>query len=339
MRAYVLSEPGTPGAAWKQVNRPDPVAGAGEVLIGVRAASINYRDLAQVKGQYPGLPKKEFVVLSDGSGDVLAVGERVSQFKVGDRVAGNFFQNWISGPLQWANFRGSDLGGSLDGMLAEKVVLQADGVVPIPSSLSHEEAATLPCAALTAWHALFEGTAPLPPGSTLLTLGTGGVSIFAFQFAKAAGLKVIGTSSTDRKLERMRKLGFDHVINYRSSSEWQDEVRKLTGGRGVDHVVEVGGATIERSLKAVAYGGKVSLIGGVAGWLEKVAYTSLLMSAARVRTIAVGSVAMFKAMNRAIEANRIKPVIDEVFPFDKAPEALAKLESGTHFGKIVIRVT
>ena len=338
MKAYVLSEPGKPSAAWRQVDRPDPVPGAGEVLIGIRATSINYRDLAQVKGQYPGLSNREFVVLSDGAGEVIAVGDGVSRFKVGDRVSGNFFQSWIGGPVQQATFRGSDLGGSLDGMLAEKVVLKAHGVVAIPSHLSYEEAATLPCAGLTAWHTLFEETAHLLPGSTVLTLGTGGVSIFAFQFAKAAGLKVIGTSSADAKLERMRKLGFDHVINYRSTPEWQDEVRKLTGGRGVDHVVEVGGATLERSLKAVAYAGAVSLIGGVAGWTEKVAYPALLMSAARVRTIAVGSVAMFGAMNRAIEAHQIKPVIDEIFPFNRAPEALAKLESGTHFGKIVIRV-
>ncbi|HEY7615372.1 MAG TPA: NAD(P)-dependent alcohol dehydrogenase [Terriglobales bacterium] len=338
MKAYILSGPGKPGAAWKLVDKPDPVPGAGEVLIGVRAASVNYKDVAQVKGMYPALPQRDFIPLSDGSGDVLAVGEGVSQFKVGDRVSGNFFQNWISGPVQQANFRGSDLGGNLDGMLAEEVVLKAEGVVAIPSNLSHEEAATLPCAALTAWHALFEETTPLLPGSTVLTLGTGGVSIFAFQFAKAAGLKVIGTSSTEAKLDRMRKLGFDHVINYRGTPEWQDEVRKLTGGRGVDHVIEVGGATLERSLKAVGFAGAVSLIGGVAGWTEKVSYTTLLWSGARVRTIAVGSVAMFKAMNRAIEANQIKPVVDEVFPFDRAPEALSKLESGTHFGKIVIRI-
>ena len=338
MKAYVLSEPGKPSAAWKQVTRPDPVPGPGQVLIGVRAASLNFKDLAQIRNQYgPGMPKHDFIPLSDGSGDVLAVGEAVSQFKPGDRVSGNFFQNWISGPVQQANFRGSDLGGNVDGMLAEKVVLKAEGVVTIPSNLSHEEAATLPCAALTAWHALFEDTAPLPPGSTVLTLGTGGVSIFAFQFAKAAGMKVIGTSSTDAKLERMRKLGFDHVINYRTTPEWQDEVRKLTSGRGVDQVVEVAG-TLERSLKAVAYGGAVSLIGGVASWTEKVPYFSLLMSGARVRPIAVGSVAMFKNMNRAIEVQQIKPVIDEIFPFDRAPEALAKLESGKHFGKIVVRL-
>ena len=338
MKAYILSEPLTPAAAWKEVSRPDPVASPGEVLIGIRAASVNYRDLAQVKGQYSGLSKREFIVLSDAAGEVLDVGDGVSEFKVGDRVSGNFFQNWISGLAQKANFRGSDLGGSLDGMLAEKVVLSATGVVSIPSNLSYEEAATLPCAALTAWHALFEETARLLPGSTVLTLGTGGVSIFAFQFAKAAGLKVIGTTSTDAKLDRMRKLGFDHAINYRTTPEWQDEVRNLTGGRGVDHIVEVGGATLERSLKAVAHAGAVSLIGGVAGWTEKVAYRSLLRSAARIRTVNVGSVGMFKDMNRAIEAHRIRPVIDEIFPFDRAPEALSKLESGTHFGKIVIRL-
>ena len=338
MKAYILTGYGTPQAAWKRADLPEPKAGPGEVLIGIRATSINYRDLAQLAGQYPSVPKKDLIVVSDGSGDVLAVGDGVTQFKIGDRVSGNFFQKWISGPSRSANFRGSDLGGTVDGMLAEKVVLKAEGVVHIPSNLTHEEAATLCCAGVTAWNALFEETQPLTPGATILTLGTGGVSIFAFQFAKAAGFEVIGTSSTEAKLERMRKLGFDHVINYRSTPEWQDEVRKLTGGRGVDHVIEVAGGTLEKSLKAVAFGGAVSLIGGVASWTERIPYTSLLMSGAKIRTIAVGSVEMFKAMNKAIEAHQIKPLIDEVFPFDRAPEALAKLRSGAHFGKIVIRV-
>jgi len=338
MKAYVLSEPGKGVEALKLETRPDPAPGRGQVAIAVRAASLNYRDLMQAKGMYPGLPQRPFIPLSDGSGEVVAVGEGVSEFKPGDRVAGNFFQNWISGPAQPASFRGSDLGGTLDGMLAEKVVLNAGGVVRIPSSLTHEEAATLPCAGLTAWHALFEETAPLKPGATVLTLGTGGVSIFAFQFAKTAGLQVVGTSSTESKLERMRKLGFDHVINYKTTPEWQKEVREFTEGRGADHVVEVAGATLERSLQAVRYGGAVDLIGGVAGWTAQVPLTSLMMSGARVRTIAVGSVAMFNAMNRAIEVHHIKPVIDEVFSFDRARDALAKLESGTHFGKIVIRI-
>ena len=251
MKAYVLSEPGK--GEWTQLTRPDPSPGYGEVLIGVRAASLNYRDLMQVKGLYPGLPKKEFIPLSDGSGDVLAAGQGVTEFKAGDRVSGNFFQSWRSGPQKLGSFRGSDLGGTLDGMLAEKVVLRAAGVVKIPASYTHEEAATLPCAALTAWHSLFEATAPLNPGSTVLTLGTGGVSIFAFQFAKAAGCKVVGTTSTAAKAERMRKLGFDHVINYKETPEWQQEVKKFTDSRGVDHVVEVGGATIEK----VAASGRV----------------------------------------------------------------------------------
>jgi len=333
-----MSEPGRGADSWKLADRPDPKPAAAEVLIAVRAASLNYRDLMQAKGMYPGLPKREFIPLSDGAGEVLAVGPSVTQFKPGDRVAGNFFQNWISGSVQESSFRGSDLGGTLDGMLAEKVVLNTAGVVRVPANLSYEEAATLPCAGLTAWHALFEDTAPLKPGSTVLTLGTGGVSIFAFQFAKEAGLKVIGTSSTDAKLDRMRKLGFDHVVNYKANSEWQNEVKQLTGGRGVNHVVEVAGATLEKSLQAVEYAGLVTLIGGVAGWTEKIPLTAFLMSGARIKTIAVGSVAMFNAMNRAIEAHHIKPVIDEVFPFDRASEALAKLESGTHFGKIVIRL-
>jgi NADPH:quinone reductase-like Zn-dependent oxidoreductase len=210
--------------------------------------------------------------------------------------------------------------------------------VKVPANLSHEEAATLPCAGVTAWHALFEGTAPLNPSSIVLTLGTGGVSIFAFQFAKAAGFRVIGTTSADAKADRMRKLGFDHVVNYKQVPQWQEHVKKFTGGRGVDHVVEVAGSTLEQSLQSVAYGGAVDLIGGVGGWNGQVKVTSLMMSGARVRTIAVGSVTMFQAMNRAIEAHDIHPIIDEVFRYDQANEALAKLESGSHFGKIVIRI-
>ncbi len=338
MKAYVMSEAGKGVGAWKLVERADPAPEPGQVLIGVRAASLNYRDLMQAKGMYPGPLPKDFIPLSDGSGDVLAVGEGVTQFKPGDRVSGNFFQGWIAGPPLPSNFRNSALGGPLDGMLAEKIVLRSEGVVKVPTHLTHEEAATLPCAALTAWHALFEETAPLKPGGTVLTLGTGGVSVFAFQLAKLAGLRVIGTTSTDAKAERMRQLGWDHAINYKTTPEWQVEVKKVTDGRGVDHVVEVAGATLGRSLQCVRYGGAVDLIGGVAGWTEKVPLTSIMMSGARLRTIAVGSVAMFNTMNRALEAHQIKPVIDEVFPFDRANEALAKLESGAHFGKIVIRV-
>jgi NADPH:quinone reductase-like Zn-dependent oxidoreductase len=338
MKAYVLTEPGNAASAWKLETRPDPVAGPGQVLIAIRATSLNYRDLMQAKGMYPGPRKQGFIPLSDGAGEVLAAGDGVTQFKPGDRVTANFFQGWASGPPESSGFRGSDLGGTLDGMLAEKVALNASGVLKVPANLSYEEAATLPCAGLTAWHALFEGTLAAHPGCTVLTLGTGGVSIFAFQFAKAAGANVIGTSSDDGKLDRMRKLGFDHAINYKKNPEWQDEVRKLTAGRGVDHVVEVGGSTLEKSLRAVAYAGFVHLIGGVGGWTAQVGLTSLMMSGARLRTIAVGSVSMFQAMNRAVESQNLKPVIDEVFPFARANEALARLESGTHFGKLVIRM-
>jgi NADPH:quinone reductase-like Zn-dependent oxidoreductase len=324
--------------AWKLVDRPDPAPGPGEVLIGVRATSLNFRDLMIAKGTYIGAQKKDVIPLSDGAGEVLAVGENVSKFKPGDRVMGAFFQNWESGPIQ-PNVFASDMGAAaLDGVLAEKIVLRSSGVVKMPSVLSYEEAATLPCAGVTAWNALFESSPPLPVGSTVLTLGTGGVSMFAFQFAKAAGLRVIGTSGSKAKLERMRALGLDHGINYKRTPEWQDEVKQITDGRGVDHAIEVAGSTLPRTLQAVRYGGAVSLIGGVGGWQQEVSLLALMRAGARILTIIVGSVAMFEAMNRAIEAHRIKPVIDEVFPFDRANEALAKLESGTHFGKIVIRL-
>lgn len=232
---------------------------------------------------------------------------------------------------------GSDLGGSLDGMLAEKVVLGAEGVVKIPPSLSYEEAATLPCAAVTAWNALMENPAPLKPGATVLTLGSGGVSIFAFQFAKASGLRVIGTTRTEQKVERLKALGYDHVLNTSQHAEWQEEVKRLTDGEGADQVIEVGGSTLPKSLQAVRFGGTVSLIGGLGGWGEPVTLSMMMGARARLQPIYVGSVAMFEAMNRAIESLRIKPVIDEVFSFENAREALAKLESGSHLGKIVIR--
>jgi NADPH:quinone reductase-like Zn-dependent oxidoreductase len=223
-------------------------------------------------------------------------------------------------------------------MLAEKVAFPASALVRIPDYLSYEEAATLPCAAVTAWNALFETSAPLPVGSTVLTLGTGGVSMFAFQFAKAAGLGVIGTTGSEDKLKRMLALGFLHAINYKASVEWQEDVRRLTAGVGVDHAIEVAGGTLPRTLRATRLGGIVSFIGGLTGFSQQVSLELLLHAGARLQPIVVGSVAMFENMTRAMEAHEIRPVVDEIFSFDRAHEALAKLESGTHLGKIVVRV-
>ncbi|MBV8903174.1 MAG: NAD(P)-dependent alcohol dehydrogenase [Acidobacteriia bacterium] len=338
MKAYILSEPGKRPGAWELANRPDPVPGPTEAVIAIRAVSLNYRDLMIARGQYFRGVRQGVIPASDGAGEVLAVGGMVSKVKPGDRVMNAFFPNWESGPIHPAAIRMNLGAANLDGMLAEKVAFPASALVRIPDYLSFEEAATLPCAAVTAWNALFETSPPLPPGSTVLTLGTGGVSIFAFQFSKAAGLRVIGTSGSDSKLERMRSLGFLHGINYHSNPEWQDEVQQLTNGGGVDHAIEVAGGTLPRTLRATRMGGIVSFIGGLTGFSEQVSLEALLGAGTRLQPIVVGSVAMFENMSRAMEAHQIRPIVDEIFPFDHANEALARLESGTHFGKIVIRV-
>jgi NADPH:quinone reductase-like Zn-dependent oxidoreductase len=317
---------------------PDPTPGPGEVLVGVRATSLNYRELLIAKGTYPIPPKKDCIPVGDGAGEVLAVGEGVATFKVGDRVAAGMFQSWTQGLFRAADY-GSSLGASIDGMLAEKVVLRASGLVAVPPHLSYEEAATLPCAALTAWHAVMESGAQLRPGAIVLTLGTGGVSLFAIQLARAAGCQVIATSSSDEKLERLRALGATHRINYRKTPAWSEEVKRLTGGAGADLIVEVAGATLNRSLDAVAFGGTVSVIGSIGGVAaEPFSPVNLFAKCARMYGVSVGSIEMFGRMNRAIDAHRIRPVIDSVHEFDRANEALARLDSGAHFGKVVIRV-
>lgn len=340
MKAYTVDESVSGIGAWKMTNLPDPIPGPEEVLIGVRATSLNYRDLRIAKGSYGKNLKKNCIPLSDGAGEILAVGGKVSQLKVGDRVVAGFFQSWKAGQIQ-ASDHNTALGGAIDGMLAEKVVLHSSGVVKIPDHLSYEEAATLPCAGVTAWNALMESSGPLKPGSTILALGTGGVSIFAMQFAKIAGLQVIATSSSDAKLNRLRSLGIAaHGINYKNTTDWQNEVINFTRGEGVDQVIEVGGAgTLPRSLESVKTAGIVSLIGVLSGTEQQINPWIILKKSIRLQGVFVGSMAMFLAMNRAIEAHRMKPVIDEVFPFEQANEALAKLESGSHFGKIVIRMT
>ncbi len=317
------------------VERPEPRPGPGQVLLKMRAWSLNYRDLMVVKGTYaPKLPLP-FVPLSDGLGEVAAVGEGVSRVKAGDRVAGCFMQKWIDGEPTEAVAK-TALGGALPGVAAEYVVLEADGVVPVPAHLTDDEAATLPCAGVTAWHALVT-KGLLKVGETVLIQGTGGVSLFALQFARALGGRVIATSSSDAKLQRVRQLGADETINYRSVPEWGKRVRELTAGRGVDHVVEVGGAgTLAESLRAVRMGGRISLIGVLAG-SGQVDPIPILMKSINVQGIFVGSRAMFETMNGTIALRQLRPVVDRVFAFDELREALRHMESGAHFGKIVLR--
>lgn len=318
--------------------RAEPQPGPGQLLVRVRAVALNYRDLLICAGQYDPKMQCPRVLTSDGAGEVVAVGPGVSRFAVGDRVAANFFPNWQTGPVSSERIRPS-LGGDTDGMLAELVVLPETAWLTLPQHLSFEQAATLPCAALTAWNALFAGPSVLTAGQTVLVQGTGGVSIFALQFAKLAGARVIVTSSSDEKLQRAVGLGADDTINYRTMPEWDKRVRELTGGRGVDHVVEVGGAgTLSRSLRAVRTGGIVSLIGVLSGLVGSVDTLQVLMRSITVRGIFVGSCEMFAAMNRAIEQARLQPVLDRVFDFEQAAEALQYLQSAAHFGKVVIRV-
>jgi NADPH:quinone reductase-like Zn-dependent oxidoreductase len=315
----------------------EPQPSPGQVLVRVRATSLNYRDLMVASGRYgPGVPLP-LIPLSDGAGEIAAVSAGVTKWKTGDRVAGTFFQNWQTGPVCREAFE-SALGGSINGMLAQFVALSADGVIAIPPHLSFEEAATLPCAALTAWHALVTD-GKTSAGQTVLVLGTGGVSIFALQFAKMHGARVIVTSSSDAKLARAKALGADATINYKTTPDWGKEVFRLTDKAGADHIVEVGGTdTFPRSLRAVAMGGTISVIGGVSGFTSDVALRDILGKSALIRGIFVGSHDMFSAMNRAISQHQLKPVIDRVFPFAEAPAAYRYQESGAHFGKVVIAV-
>jgi NADPH:quinone reductase-like Zn-dependent oxidoreductase len=335
MRAYRIHEANGLDAL-KREDLPEPVPGHGQVVVRVKAVSLNYRDLLVIKGGYSRNLPLPLVPLSDGAGEVAAVGPGVTRFKPGDRVAGCFFSQWADGPIDETAAK-SARGGAVDGMLAEQVVLPEGGIVRVPDHLSDEEAATLPCAALTAWHGLIEA-GKLKAGETVLIQGTGGVSLFALQFARMAGARVIATSSSDAKLSRVRELGASDGINYKTTPDWDVATRNLTEGKGVDHVVEVGGAgTLPRSFKAVKLGGQISLIGVLTGGGE-VDPRPLLMKNIRLQGIYVGSRAMFEAMNRAISLHKLKPVIDRVFPFEQAADAYKHLESGSHFGKVVIRI-
>jgi NADPH:quinone reductase-like Zn-dependent oxidoreductase len=318
------------------LDEPEPEPGPGEVLVRVHAVSLNYRDLMMVKGFYNPRLALPRIPLSDGAGEVVAVGTGVTRFVPGDRVAAIFMQNWLDGAPSAAKYKGA-LGGDIDGMMRQYAVLPEQGLVPVPAYLSYEQAATLPCAAVTAWNALL--AAGPKSGDTVLIQGTGGVSIFALQFAKALGARVLGTSSSDEKLARAKTLGLDEGVNYRAEPEWAGWALEQTGGEGVDLVVEVGGAgTFSQSLKAVRIGGTVAQIGVLSQSNEPVAVPLILRKQIHVRGIYVGSRVHFEAMNRALTQTRLMPVIDHVYPLEQARTAFETMESGSHFGKIVVRM-
>jgi len=316
-----------------EVAVPEP--GAGQVLVAIKAVSLNFRDLAVVTGRYLRNTSQPTIIASDGCGEVIATGDSVTAFRTGDRVVGSFFQKWITGPFA-REYGASALGGAIDGVLTQFRVFNQEGLLPIPEHLSFEEGATLPCAGLTAWNALVP-TTRVQAGDTVLLLGTGGVSIFGLQFAKLHGARVIITSSSDEKLERAKALGADETVNYKTHPEWDKEVLRLTGGKGADIVLEVGGGeTFPRSIGSVRASGQIAVIGVLTGVAGTIPVGLIGLQTLSVRGIFVGSVSMLEDMNRAIVANQLRPVIDRVFPFEQSADALRYLQSAQHFGKIVI---
>ena len=316
------------------VDLPVPHPGANEVVVRIRGVSINYRDIIATRIERPGA-LTPLIPCSDGAGEIVEVGSDVTKWHPGDRVIGCFFQGWNSGRITRDVMR-SDLGGPKHGVLAEYVTLDANAVVSVPEHMNFHQAATLPCAAVTAWHSLVVN-GRLQPGETVLLLGTGGVSIFALQFAKLAGARVIITSSSDAKLQRARELGADETINYRTYPDWSVRVHELTGKLGADHVIEVGGAgTFEKSLESLRYGGQIHHIGVLSGFEGKINPWWITAKSAQVRGVYVGSREMFEEMNRAICLHRLEPVIHKVFNFSQAKEAFDLMERGGHLGKIVI---
>jgi hypothetical protein len=334
MKAYQYRM-GEPIAALQIVDLPMPSVGPGQVLVKMHAAALNFRDILVVTGQFPRAHQDVIIPLCDGAGEIIEVAGDVSALKVGDRVTPLYNQRWMAGEMQDSDTAWS-IGGCIDGVAAEYRVFDAMGVLKFPDHLSYAEAATLPCAGVTAWNAL-HGPRPLAAGETVLTLGTGGVSIHALQLAHAAGAEVIVTSSCDAKLARAKALGADHVINYAATPDWDLAVREITGGRGVDHVIEnAGGATMLRSIRSTRRGGWIHVIGLIApGEIDPV---HILLSGVIVRGQEVGSREMFAALNRSLAHSGIKPVVDKVFAFDQLPAALGELGSGGHFGKLVLTI-
>ncbi len=336
MKAYEIKEFGIDKLALTERETPEP--GPHDVLVRLRAASLNYRDLMVVKGTYNPRMKLPAIPFSDGAGEVVGVGSSVTKWKAGDRVMPIFAQRWFDGETDEDKRRTSlGAGAQWDGVLREYGIFNEESVLEVPEHLSFEEAATLPCSAVTAWNALVV-SGKIKAGDTVLTLGTGGVSIFALQIAKLFGARVISTSSSDAKIEKLAELGADSTVNYREREDWDRAVIEITGKPGVDHVVEVGGAgTLARSLNAVRLGGHVALIGALTGPAGFDPIT-VFMKAVRLQGIFVGSRSMFADLLKAIDANKLMPVVDRVFDFDEVREALKYMESGAHFGKIVVRI-
>ena len=317
--------------------RPMPKIGPRQVLVRIHAASLNYRDVMILSGNYARGVSLPRIPLSDGAGEIVEVGSEVTRVAVGDRVCGTFFQRWITGPV-FAEIQETALGGTAEGVLTEYALLEGDGVVRFPDHLSFAEAATLPCAGLTAWHGLVEAGG-LRAGDTALFLGTGGVSVIGLQLAQAAGARTIITSSSDEKLERAKKLGASDTINYKANPKWAATVREITGGRGVDTVLDVaGGASTQGALEALRHGGHMAIIGGRSGPGGELDRRFILQKGLRVRGINVGSREMFEAMNRAIALHQMRPIVDRVFDFKDIQAALKHMEAGAHFGKICLRV-
>lgn len=336
MKAWQIIETTGPSGL-RQVELPTPEPGPGEVRVRIRAVSLNFRDLGATRRERPGNLPLPFTIGSDGAGEVEAVGAGVKQWKPGDRVMPTFFADWPAGGMSHGVMK-TARGGALPGVLAEQVLVNEDGLVRMPDAWSFEEGSTLPCAAVTAWNALV-GHGKLKAGDTVLTLGTGGVSIFALQFAKMHGARVIITSSSDEKLARARELGADETVNYKTNPDWEREVFALTGKRGADHVIELGGAgTLQKSLDAVRYGGRVSLIGVLTGFEGMVNPWPVIARSVTLQGIYVGSRELFEEMVRALSQNALKPVIDRTFAFSEAPAAFEHMAAGAHFGKIVISV-
>lgn len=326
MKKYVLT--GDTNSLLELVEANEPVAARNELLIDIKATSLNYRDLLVANDG------KGVVPLSDGAGVVVAIGEGVKDFEVGDRVVIGFMPGWVEGEFSAEKQATSLGGGGIDGVLAERIVVSSNAVERIPDGMTFEEASTLPCAGVTAWSALFERR-PLQPGETLLLLGTGGVSIFALQLAKLTGARVIITSSSDEKLQRARDLGADHVINYRTNPEWADKVLELTNGFGVDIAIDVAGPkTLNQTLKAVRHGGRISLMGVLTGFSGAIDTAVILQKRITLQGIYVGPVATLKALTRVA----IRPVVDQVFEFADAHLAYESLRGAKHFGKVVVRV-
>lgn len=331
MRAYRLNGS---TAKLKRVEEAEPQPGPGQVLVDLKAATLNYRDTIVRDARYGGDQRADLIPLSDGAGVIAAVGQGVPQDRIGERVAIGFMPNWTEGPFSAAKQAGALGGGFVDGVLAERIVVPATGVARLPDAWSFLEGAAYPCAGVTAWNCLFGGRG-IRPGDTVLVEGTGGVSTFALQFARAAGARVIATSSSNDKLARARELGADEGINYLETKDWGTRAAEIAGGEGVDHVVEVGGSgTLNQALRAVRPGGEVALVGVLTGFGGDVNTGAILMKAINLRGVYVGSVETLAASLRS----GVRPIVDDVFAFENADAAFDRLRSGAHRGKVAIQI-